>query len=209
MKILLCGVIWIATLLPVTVSASVIYTFGNGGDGGASHTVSVDGLTVLVSGYDTDYNAATDSGTTANINRHANGWGIQTDPADHRIGLNEAMVFDWAVNTVSLLSGVVFERGGAPIELFDLYVDGTLILDDFAVTPDVPGNNFVSLDMSSFAISGSRFAFVGQTPIANGDGNQGIRIQQLEVALVSEPSILVLMSMTLLGLGVVRHRTRD
>lgn len=208
MKILLCGVIWIATLLPVTVSASVIYSFGNGGDGSASHTVSVDGLTVEVSGYDTDYNATTNTGTAANINRHANGWGIQTDPADHRIGLDEAMVFDWASKTVSLLSSVVFERGGTPIELFDLYIDGLLVLNDFAVTPDLAGSNFVSLDMSGFALSGSRFAFVGQTPTTNGDGNQGIRIQQLEVAVVSEPSILILMSVSLLGLGLVRRRTQ-
>jgi len=164
MKTTIYGVILCITLTPAVAAAAILYNFGAGGNASATHTMSVDGLNLQVSGFSDDYDPLTNTGTSTSINRHPRGWGIQFGPADHRIGLGEAMVFDWATRQVRLLSGIMFERGSAPIEMFDLYIDGALILDDFLVLPDDPRSNLVSLDFSGLDLIGSRFAVVGQTP---------------------------------------------
>ena len=206
MKSAFLGIIFAAFLIPTAAQSSILYTFGAGGDALPTHSLTVSGLTVKVSGYGTDYNGFNNTGTAANINRHFNGWGIESDPADNRIGLYEALVFNWSPNRVMLLSGIIFERGTAPIEMFDLYIDGTLVLNDFQVLPDNPLSNLVSLDFSSLGLSGSMFAIVGQTPLDGLDITQGLRIQQLEVARVTEPTSLLLIAMGLLGVGLMRKQ---
>ena len=200
------GVILAITLTPAWASAAILYSFGAGGNASSSHAMSVDGLNLEISGFSDDYDPITNTGTAARINRHARGWGIHFGPADHRIGLGEAMVFDWASSQVRLLSGIFFERGSAPIEMFDLYIDGSLILDDFRVLPDDPRSNLVSLDFSGLDLVGSIFAIVGQTPQQGHDNNQGFRIQQLVVAPIPEPSSLIITALGLAGISLGRRR---
>lgn len=206
MKFSILGVIFAAFMIPAAAQASILYTFGAGGDALPTHAMTVAGLTVQVSGYGPDYNALTNTGNVANINHHFNGWGIEGGTADNRIGLNEAMSFNWYPNDVMLLSGVMFERGGAPIELFDLYVDGVLMLNDFQILPDDPLSNLVSLDFSSYGLTGSLFTFVGQTPLVGPSSKQGFRIQQLVVNRVPEPSSLLITALGLLGVAITRHK---
>ncbi len=66
--------------------------------------------------------------------------------------------------------------------MFELYVDGVLMLNDHEVLPFDPMSNLVSLDF-----------------IRNGLIHQGLWVQQLEISRISEPPTLLITAIGLLA----------
>ena len=191
----------------VASATPIVYNFINDdNDTNSTRVLTVDGVPVTVSAYD-------DNGAAALINTRDTGWGVDKGSANvaaRRIGLDERLTFDWAPLQVILMTGALFERGDAPTEMFDLVVDGNLVLDD-VLLPDPGGNStqfvdFVALGATQAQLSGFVFEIIGQTPVAN-TANEGIRVRQLTINVPAPPTVgLLIMGLIVLwrrsGLGL-------
>ena len=184
-------------LSPLSVWAALItYNFtGVQGTSVPSLTYTESDVTVSITALK-DFGGAN---TAANVHINANnGLGVTGSPDGNRIGTNEALIFDWNPFSGALLSGLVFEHAGG-VEIFDIYVDGVLSLNDIAIGAP-GGGNIIDLDFSSSSLQGSSFAFVGQS-------GSGIRIKGLTIDVeVPSPSTIAMFGVALAGVFLARRR---
>lgn len=187
----------------MSASATLIsYTF-NGTDGKIGKTVSYteSDITVII----TALKSFGSSNRAANLHRHSNGLGVYGNPNRHRIGNNEALVFDWSPVSGTLLSGLIFEnRGGT--EYFDIYVDGLLVVDNLGISGAGESSSTINLDLSGYSLFGKTFTIVGQT-------GSGIRVRGLTLDVptpttstldVPTPTTLALFAISAIGLMLRR-----
>ena len=166
-----------------TAAQAVTIPFNGGSDNQSTLNLTQGGTSVTVSAFATDYDAAANTGTIANINRNGNGWGVQGGAENGRIAGGEALVLDFGSTRVSLNSATIFEAGGNA-EPFELFIDG--ILAGSFSTLAASGRSQEEFDFNNLDTKGSVFAF--RSTIDNGPGNLGVRLSAIDVTIVPIPA---------------------
>lgn len=152
---------------------------------GNSVDLTVDSLTAQI------------SGIGGQVHRNNNrGLGVSGSPAGNRVGVGEALSFDFSPISVVAISSLLFERGNGAGQI-DVWIDGAFS-DSILWTAGGGSSTFTYLFAGNPL--GSVFEFRGMA--------DDFRIQEFSVATVSEPGMLALMGVGLLSIGAAARRKR-
>jgi len=177
----LLGAVGSASAAPITFSfdSSTYGTFLV-----TTPTMTQMGTTVTMAGSDDLYNTS-------------QGIGVGGDALT---SLGENISFTFTPNSVSLLSGVVFETANTLVGSdFALFGDGSLLSNiSFVNTWFSGGSYFTSLDFGNW--TATEFNFVGMS-------SNGFKIKKLTVD-VPEPGMVAMLGLGLLMAGVATRRRR-
>jgi hypothetical protein len=182
-----------ASFAQSAIAAPITFSFTSDTSGihsvSSPYTQTVSGITASVTGSDDLYNTRQ---------------GIAVGD-DALTTAGEEISFSFSPNTVSLLTGIVFEVPRTdPGAAFDLYGDA-VFLGHFSIVGAFDPY-FITLDLSGYNWSAETFTFIGSDD--GGTNPDGFRIKRLIVD-APEPGILALMgaSLLLMSAGVRRRKS--
>ncbi len=181
-------------------AAAVTFDFGAGSNTENTHALNMGGIDLTVRGFsgftDATFTSSGNLGTATNINRTANGWGVNNGGSG-LIDVGDALNLDFSPTSIVLLSALVFELDGQP-DQFTIYNDQTAI-GTINLPADPGADTFALTDLGSLlsgSVVGSNFT------IATNVG--AIRLQSLTVTPVPLPPAALLLVAAFLGLFAVR-----
>ncbi|MBD2569867.1 MULTISPECIES: PEP-CTERM sorting domain-containing protein [Nostocaceae] len=169
----------------------------------SSFSYSEDGISLVATG-------TQNSGASRNVYQSILGLGVANNnnilnvggnQIDGGTGLGETLKLTFTNTAVKLLSAT-FSRVGSN-DSFKLLVDGNQF-----IAADIPGGNFLDLDISKFTFSPSPTGTVFGFTVT--DGNDDYLVKYVEVEAVPEPaSVLGLLAFGAMGAGSMIKRKQQ
>lgn len=147
-----------------------------------------------------------ESGVTLNvtangdqIHRAGNGMGVRGNPEGSRIASGEQLTFSFDGYRIDSFTATIWERGAE---------DETFIFGNSGIQTALGGANGVSLQTFTEILASGTSSFTIQGLEANGAGNRGIKIANIEVTLseVPVPASGGLLLAALVGVGIYRRK---